>query len=122
MTDFTSTAAVATERPGRYAKQLASHFGRKIATGWDEETGEGFLEFPAGRATLAAGDGVLLLAVVAADAEARDRLEGVVGRHLVRFGSKDELVCAWTRTDGTAGSEHRNDDADSASPSQAQEG
>ena len=52
------------------------------------------------------GPGVVL---VADDAESRDRLEGVVGRHLVRFGAKDELVCSWVRTDGTQGSEQRND-------------
>ena len=52
---------------------------------------------------------VLLVALVADDAESRDRLEGVVGRHLVRFGAKDELVCSWVRTDGTQGSEQRND-------------
>ncbi len=108
MTDFTSAAAVPTDRPGRYAKQLASHFGRKISTGWDEEAAEGFLEFPGGRATLAAGDGVLLLGLAAEDADARERLEGVVGRHLVRFGGKDELVCAWNRTDDTQGTEQRN--------------
>ena len=112
MTDFTSTAAVATERPGRYAKQLASHFAKKIPTGWDEQAGEGFLEFPFGRATLAAGDGVLLIALVCPDAESRDRLESVVGRHLVRFGTKDELVCVWRRTDGTPGSEQRKMEED----------
>ena len=33
-----------------------------------------------------------------------DRLEDVVGRHLVRFGTKDELVVQWQRSDGTSGS------------------
>lgn len=106
---ISSTAAVATDRPARYAKQLASHMGRKAATEWDEEAGQGWIQFPTGKATLAAGDDVLLVALVADDAESRDRLEGVVGRHLVRFGAKDELVCSWVRTDGTQGSEQRND-------------
>ncbi len=48
------------------------------------------------------------LALVADDAENLDRLEGVLGRHLVKFGAKDELVCAWTRSDGTPGNEHRH--------------
>lgn len=112
MTHYASTASVATDRPGRYAKQLASHFGRKITTAWDEESGQGHLEFPAGRATLTAGDGVLLLALVGEDADVRDRLEGVIGRHLVRFGAKHELVCTWVRTDGTPGSEQRHTDED----------
>lgn len=109
MTQMTSTASVATDRPGRYAKQLASHLGRKVAAEWDEQAQEGWVDFGSGRVTLAAGDGVLLMGLVADDAEARDRLEGVVGRHLVTFGAKDELVCAWARTDGTPGSEHRHE-------------
>lgn len=109
MTQMTSTASVATDRPGRYAKQLASHLGRKVAAEWDEQAQEGWVDFGSGRVTLAAGDGVLLMGLEADDAEARDRLEGVVGRHLVKFGAKDELVCAWVRTDGTPGSEHRHE-------------
>ena len=100
---------MATDRPARYAKQWASHMGRTAATEWDEDAGQGWIQFPTGKATLAAGDDVLLVALVADDAESRDRLEGVVGRHLVRFGAKDELVCSWVRTDGTQGSEQRND-------------
>lgn len=109
MTQFSSTASVATERPTRFAKQLASHLGRKVTTAWDEETEQGSIDFGSGRATLAAGDGVLLIGLVADDAEARDRFEDVVGRHLVRFGAKDELVCTWVRTDGTQGTEQRNE-------------
>lgn len=105
MTQMSSTASVATDRPARYAKQLTSHLGRKVEAEWDADSEQGWVDFGSGRATLAAGDGVLLIALVAADAEARDRLEDVVGRHLVRFGAKDELVCAWSRTDGTQGTE-----------------
>ena len=82
---------------------------QKVAAEWDEQAQEGWVDFGSGRVTLAAGDGVLLMGLVADDAEARDRLEGVVGRHLVKFGAKDELVCAWARTDGTPGSEHRHE-------------
>ena len=41
----TSTARVATDRPARYGKQLASHMGRKITTTWDEDSRTGSLEF-----------------------------------------------------------------------------
>ena len=58
----------------------------------------------------------LLLALVSEDADARDRLEGVVGRHLVRFGVKDELVCQWVRTDGTPGTLQRNADEETGTP------
>ena len=33
-----------------------------------------------------------------------DSMEDVVGRHLVRFGSHDELVVAWQRSDGSPAS------------------
>jgi hypothetical protein len=34
-------------------------------------------------------------------------MEDVVGRHLVRFGTRDELVVRWIRSDGTDGSVQR---------------
>ncbi|MEZ0090286.1 DUF2218 domain-containing protein [Streptacidiphilus sp. EB129] len=103
-----SEARVVTDRPQRYAKQLTSHLGRKVESSWDEETGRGALTFSAGSATLTAEPGALLLAVEGEDGTL-DRLEDVVGRHLVRFGAKDELVAEWHRDNGTPGSVQRND-------------
>ena len=37
------------------------------------------------------------------EADEVDVLEGVVGRHLVRFGTRDELVVAWHRDNGEPG-------------------
>ncbi len=34
-------ARVATDRPHRYAKRLASHLGRRSRPTWDEDSGEG---------------------------------------------------------------------------------
>ncbi|MHA6760116.1 DUF2218 domain-containing protein [Streptacidiphilus sp. PAMC 29251] len=104
-----SEARVSTERPHRYAKQLASHFGRKLETTWDEETGLGSLVFSTGTAVLAAQPGVLLL-TVEGEPENIENLEGVVGRHLVRFGTKDELVAEWHRDSGEAGTVQRNEE------------
>ncbi|GLW75158.1 hypothetical protein Kpho02_74550 [Kitasatospora phosalacinea] len=101
-----SSARVSTDRPARYAKQLAAHMGRKVPAEWSEETGRGSLVFGAGRAELTAEDGALLLSVEGAE-EALDRLEDVVGRHLVRFGTRDELVVAWQREGGEAGTVQR---------------
>lgn len=58
----------------------------------------------AARAHLA--DGALLLALQA-DPENLDRMEGVVGSHLVRFGTRDELVVEWVRAGGAAGTVQR---------------
>ncbi|GAA2487078.1 DUF2218 domain-containing protein [Streptomyces longisporus] len=101
-----SEARVITDRPHRYAKQLASHLGRRIQTSWDEESGEGSLVFQDGTGSLTAAEGALLLSVEA-DAEHLDLLEDVVGRHLVRFGTKDELVVEWHRDTGTPGTAQR---------------
>ncbi|WP_053850965.1 DUF2218 domain-containing protein [Streptomyces sp. NRRL B-24085] len=104
-----SEARVATDRPHRYAKQLASHLGRRSETTWDEERGEGSLLFQnGGKGSLTATDGALLL-TLETDSEHLDLLEGVVGSHLVRFGSKDELVVQWTRDGGAPGTTQRKE-------------
>jgi uncharacterized protein len=97
-----SEARVVTDRPHRYAKQLASHLGRRIQTEWSEEAGTGRLDFPFGTGTLTAEPGALLV-TVESDADHLERLEDVVGRHLVRFGTKDELVVEWHRDNGEPG-------------------
>jgi hypothetical protein len=102
-----SEARVATDRPHRYAKQLASHLGRRSRTSWDEETGEGGIVFQDGTGALTATEGALLLAVEAGDAGQLAVLEDVVGRHLVRFGTKDELVVEWKRDTGEPGTTQR---------------
>ncbi len=102
----TSSAHVATDRPARYAKQLVSHMTRRASGEWDEDAGTGWLQFGAGRATLRAREGALDLRV---DGDDLAQLEDVVGRHLVRFGARDELVVTWQREDGSVGTEQRND-------------
>ncbi|WP_316529177.1 DUF2218 domain-containing protein [Kitasatospora brasiliensis] len=104
-----SEARVATDRSGRYAKQLAAHMGRKIEAVYSEETGRGTLVFGAGTATLEARPDALLLAVEG-ERENLPGLEDVVGRHLVRFGAREELVVEWQRDSGEPGLVHRNED------------
>lgn len=103
-----SEARVSTDRPGRYAKQLASHLARKNQTEWDEESGLGTLSFTYGTSRLRAEEGALLLTVEGAP-EDLDRLESVVGKHLVRFAAKDELVVEWVRDTGEPGTVWRTD-------------
>ncbi len=103
----TSIARVVTDRPARYGKQLASHFGNKITTTWDEDTKTGSLTFnrdgdTTGIAELSCESEVLILRLHSSD-EHLERLEEVTGRHLARFGSKDALVITWVRDDGQPG-------------------
>jgi hypothetical protein len=50
----TSTATVATDRPGRYGKQLVSHLTRRATGEWDEQAGTGWIQFTGGRVALTA--------------------------------------------------------------------
>lgn len=103
-----SEVLVSTERAGRYGKQLASHLVRKATSDWDDAAGRGSVVFSEerGRAELIA-ERLGLRMKVYATSEFVEALEEVLGRHLVHFGSRDELVVSWTRADGSAGSEQR---------------
>ncbi|MFF3500366.1 DUF2218 domain-containing protein [Streptomyces sp. NPDC003247] len=105
-----SEARVRTDRPHRYGKQLAAHLGRRAESNWDEEKGVGSITFPQGTGTLTATEDALLL-TLDTEAEHLDRLEDVMGRHLVRFGTRDELVVEWHRDTGEPGSTQRGEPA-----------
>jgi len=102
-----STARVVTDRPARYGKQLVSHLGRRSEGAWDDEAGSGWIDFGESRAELTAGADALDIRLDATP-ERLAAMEDVVGRHLVRFGARDELVVRWTRSDGTTGTVQRN--------------
>lgn len=94
-----SHAVVQTNRPARYAKQLASHLGHKISV--TEIEGGYRLTFNRdgrfggyGDVVVCSVDGAerLILKVYAETPERREGLEGVLGRHLERFGERDGLV------------------------------
>lgn len=87
---------------GRYGKQLASHLGHKITSAWDDGTLRGLLTFPSGVAEMTA-DSAALVIRVSALAEEIDSIEGAIGRHLVKFGKRNDLVVRWIRSDGSAG-------------------
>jgi uncharacterized protein len=89
----TSNAAVVTDRPERYAKQLLAHLGRKAEV--REEAEGSRLVIGEGSCLVVAGTGVLDLRAEAPSTESLDIVQDVVGRHLVRFGEKDELVVDW---------------------------
>jgi hypothetical protein len=89
-------AAVATDRPARYGKQLVAHLGRRNGGEWSADAESGWIDLGAGRATVAAGDGLLDLHL-SAPADELARLQDVIGSHLVRFGERDELSVEWTK-------------------------
>jgi uncharacterized protein len=91
---LTARADVRTDVPERYAKQLVSHLGRR--TEWTTEGPISTADIAGGRGTVEVGDGVLTLRASAPDTETLDRVQDVLGRHLERFGQRNELVVVWT--------------------------
>ena len=93
----TSQAKVPTDAAPRYAKQLLSQLGHKAQVeALDGEADGGRLIFERGTGTVRpAGDHILLIAE-AADEESLRHVEGVLARHLERFGARRELVVTWT--------------------------
>ncbi|MFC0865540.1 DUF2218 domain-containing protein [Sphaerimonospora cavernae] len=91
-----STALVVTDAAERYAKQLASHLGRKIEV---EELPDGVrrLVFAKGEAVLTPEPARLVMRADAEDAASLAVVEDVVGRHLERFGQRNELAVTWQK-------------------------
>ncbi|SFU09134.1 hypothetical protein SAMN05660657_05592 [Geodermatophilus amargosae] len=96
MTTLFSRADVRTDAPGRYAKQLVSHLGRKVP--FTEDT-DGAWTTVVGdaRGRIVVGDDVLTLRVEAPDVETLNRIEHALGSHLERFGARSGLTVTWRR-------------------------
>jgi hypothetical protein len=97
---LTSRADVVTDVPGRYAKQLVSHLGRKVQ--FLEQDGTWTAHVLGSIARITVRDGVLVLEAEAPDSEGLARLEGALGNHLERFGQRRELTVTWQRSTAPA--------------------
>ena len=93
MTALTARADVPTDSPGRYAKQLLSHLGRRVT--WITDGDVSAAEIAGGTGTVVVGDGVLTLIAQAPDAEALARVQHVLGSHLERFAQRGGLQITW---------------------------
>lgn len=93
MTEITSHAEVATDKPVAYMRQLCKHFGHKVDASFGDDSG--YIQFEFGRCELRTASQTLTLDVSAADAEGHERMERVIGSHLERFGRRDNLGVAW---------------------------
>jgi hypothetical protein len=105
MTETTrSTAVVTIERADRFGKQLVSHLGRRTGGEWSADSRSGWIDLQDKRVTVTADDAGLRLSLESAN-EDLDRLEDIVGRHLVRFAADLKPVVSWVRSDGSAGTQ-----------------
>ncbi|MGO0576793.1 DUF2218 domain-containing protein [Ornithinimicrobium panacihumi] len=98
MAHLTTTADVATTAPGRYAKQLASHLGRKMTVTETAVGPELTMSNEVGTATCLLDSSradILRLEVRGEDQEVVDRMAHVVGSHLERFGERAGLAVRW---------------------------
>jgi hypothetical protein len=95
-TTITSRADVRTDAPGRYAKQLVAHLGRKVEFAVEGATSTATFGDTTGQVVV--GDGVVTLVATGTDLDGVARVEHVLGSHLERFGQRNELVVSWTRT------------------------
>jgi hypothetical protein len=84
-----------TDRPERYAKQLAGHWARKGSVG--EEDGATVIRFDSGQVVrLRAESGRLLVEASVPEGVDADQFARVVAEHLQRFGTREELEVRWT--------------------------
>jgi 3-hydroxyisobutyrate dehydrogenase-like beta-hydroxyacid dehydrogenase len=90
-----ATAAVVTDAPARYAKQLVEHTGRRLT--WRTDGAVSTASIGDGVGTVVVGDGVLTLRAQAPDEETMSRIQHVLGDHLERFGQRHDLTVAWGR-------------------------
>lgn len=93
MPELGAIASVATDVPQRYAKQLAAHLGRRLEV--QEDDAGTRIVFGAGYCQLTSRPGVLELRATAESSDALEQVKDVVGRHLERFGQRNELQVTW---------------------------
>jgi uncharacterized protein len=93
-TVLTAHADVATDAPDRYARQLVSHLGRKLAFTFDGACSRFSLDSAGGG--IEVRDAVLRLTAHAPDRTGLERVKDVLGRHLERFGARAGLQVVWT--------------------------
>ena len=86
---------MATERPERYAKQLASHWKKRGPV--TDEDGATVLRWETGQViVLRPVDGALEVEVSVPTESDAERFGQVVADHLQRFGKRNELEVVWS--------------------------
>lgn len=86
---------MATDRPQRYAKQLAGHWSEKATVAVDRDSTTLVME--GGQTViLRAAQGCLEIEASVPEGGDLERWSRVVADHLQRFGQRDELTIVWT--------------------------
>jgi uncharacterized protein len=82
-----ATASVPTANAGKYMQQLCKHWSHKLEVDLSEE--RGVVKFQTAVATFEPADDALLVTIEGEEAEAVERMKGVVASHLDRFAFRD---------------------------------
>jgi catechol 2,3-dioxygenase len=93
-TGLSARAVVATAKPSPYLLQLAKHFRHKLDVRFDDHSA--VIPFAFGTAELAVEPDALSIVAHAHTPADLARVQDVVGRHLERFGRRDELRVTWS--------------------------
>ena len=90
----TKRGTMATDRPERYAKQLAGHWAKRGSS--EEADGVVVLRFDSGQVVeMRPTQGALEVTVTVPEGGDVDRFAEVVAEHLARFGQREELDVVW---------------------------
>lgn len=94
----TITGSMATDRPGRYARQLASHWATRGPVTHEGEVTT--MRWTTGQViVMRSVEGALEIEVSVPDDVDLDRFAQVVKEHLERFGRRAELDVVWSSRD-----------------------
>jgi hypothetical protein len=91
----TRSGSMATDRPDRYARQLASHWSKRGPV--TEEDGATVMRWTTGQVIeMRPVEGALEVSVSVPDDADLEGFSDVVAQHLQRFGQRDELEVVWS--------------------------
>jgi hypothetical protein len=91
-----SSAKLTIDRPERYAKQLAAHISHK-AEGSTETDGLTTIKFGfGGTGTIGVNSDSVLLTAQADTKENLEKIEGILGRHLLKFAKLEDQQLDWS--------------------------
>ncbi len=90
---FNSRANVTLVSASASMKKLCRHFSHKIETEFDDESGS--VRFPFARVELKADGQQLTIQVEADDEQGLERGREVIGSHLIRFATRQQVELNW---------------------------
>lgn len=86
-------ATIATQNAAKLMRWTIGHFKPKVPAQYDETNGR--VEFQFGTCSMEATEDELIVTVRAEDASSLTSMKNIVGRHIEKFGIKENIQVAW---------------------------